>query len=153
MDGFNYLSAAAYMEIRLKDQLNFFQKKSVRLERQLEFLSSLIIIIGGVGTYLAVIGMQVWITVTTSMVTAIGAYLGYRQTENALVKYNQTATDLFNIKIWWDALSSEDQFDKQKLDSLVEQTEQVLASELRGWVGQMQNDSTSERNDKKPGSN
>lgn len=138
-DGFSYLTPDRYVEVRLGDQLNFFQRKSLKLERQLKVLYWLTFVIGGAGTYLAAVNQQVWIALTTAIVAAIGTYLGYRQTENTLTKYNQAATDLSNVKAWWNALSAEEQSLQQNIDSLVEHTEQVLQSELDGWVQQMQN--------------
>lgn len=138
-DGFSYLMPDRYVEVRLNDQLNYFKKKSMILEKQLKRLYWGTFIIGGIGTFLAAIGQQVWIALTTSIVAAFGTYLGYRQTETTLTKYNQAATDLANVKGWWNALSSEEQSLQLNIDSLVEHTEQVLQSELDGWVQQMQN--------------
>jgi FtsZ-binding cell division protein ZapB len=138
-DGFSYLTPDRYVEVRLGDQLNYFKKKAVQIERQLKALYWLTFIVGGVGTYLAATNQQVWIALTTALVAAIGTYLGYRQTENTLMKYNQAATDLANVKTWWNALSAEEQSVQENIDSLVEHTEQVLQSELDGWVQQMQN--------------
>lgn len=138
-DGFSYLTPDRYVEVRLGDQLNFFQEKSVKVERQLKILYWLTFIIGGAGTYLAAIEQQLWIALTTTVVAAIGTYLGYMQTESTLTKYNQAATDLTNVKAWWNALSAGEQSLPKNIDSLVEHTEQVLQSELDGWVQQMQN--------------
>jgi hypothetical protein len=138
-DGFSYLTPDRYVEVRLSDQLNYFQKKAVTLERQLKVLFWLTFIIGGLGTFLAAVGQQVWVALTTAVIAAIGTHLGYRQTENTLTKYNQAATDLSNVKAWWNALSAEEQAQQENIDSLVEHTEQVLQSELDGWVQQMQN--------------
>ncbi len=138
-DGFSYLTPDRYVEVRLGDQLNFFQEKSVKVERQLKALYWLTFIIGGAGTYLAAVDQQVWIALTTTGVAAIGTYLGYMQTESTLTKYNQAATDLANVKAWWNALSAEEQSLPQNIDSLVEHTEQVLQSEMDGWVQEMQN--------------
>lgn len=138
-DGFSYLTPDRYAEVRLGSQLNYFKKKSVQIERQLKVLYWLTFIIGGVGTYLAATNQQVWIALTTALVAAIGTYLGYRQSENTLTKYNQVATDLANVKTWWNALSAQEQALQRNIDSLVEHTEQVLQSELDGWVQQMQN--------------
>jgi hypothetical protein len=138
-DGFSYLTPDCYVEVRLNDQLNYFRKKSVLLEKQLKRFSWGTFIIGGIGTFVAAIGQQVWIALTTSVVAAMGTYLSYRQVENTLIKYNQAATDLANVKAWWNALSAEEQAQQTNIDSLVEHTEQVLQSELDGWVQQMQN--------------
>ena len=55
------------------------------------------------------------------------------------MKYNQAKTDLDNVKAWWTALSAEEQATQDNVDLLVDHTEQVLKSELDGWVQQMQN--------------
>ncbi|MDQ6608849.1 MAG: DUF4231 domain-containing protein [Bacteroidota bacterium] len=138
-DGFSCLTPDRYVEVRLGDQLNYFQRKTLGLEKQLRILYWLTFIIGGAGTYLAAIGMQAWVALTTSIVAAFGTYLGYRQTESTLTKYNQAATDLANVKAWWEALSSEEQAQQANIDSLVDHTEQVLQSEMDGWIQQMQN--------------
>ena len=138
-DGFSCLTPDQYVEVRLGDQLNYFQKKTLRLEKQLKWLYWLTFIVGGIGTYMAAIGMQAWVAFTTSIAAAFGTYLGYRQTENTLTKYNQTATDLSGVRAWWDALSSEEQSRQANINSLVEHTERVLESELDGWIQQMQN--------------
>jgi hypothetical protein len=138
-DGFTSLTPDRYVEVRLGDQLNYFHKTSLKLEKRLKQLYWATFVIGGVGTYLAAVGHQIWIALTTAVVAAIGTYLGYRQTESSLTKYNQAATDLANVRAWWLALSAEEQAEQQNIDSLVDHTEQVLQSELDGWVQQMQN--------------
>jgi len=137
-DGFSYLSPDRYVEVRLGDQLNYFRKRSVALDLQLRILYWSTFVIGGVGTYLAAIDQQVWIAVTTAMVAGIGTYLGFKQIENTLTKYNQVATDLDNVRAWWNALPAEEQANQDNIDSLVQHTEQVLQTELDGWVQQMQ---------------
>lgn len=138
-DGFSHLTPDQYVNIRLADQLGYFQNKTLKLEKLLTLLQWLTFIVGGIGTYMAAIGMQAWVALSTSIVAAFGTYLGYRQTENTLQKYNQSATDLANIKSWWDALSSEEQASRANIDSLVDHTEGILQSELDGWIQQMQN--------------
>ena len=138
-DGFSLLSPDRYVEVRLADQLRYYKKTSLRLEKQLKFFQYAIFIIGGVGTFLAAINRQVWIALTTAVAGALTTYLGYRQTENSLMKYNQGATDLDNVKAWWLALPADEQAKQVNVDTLVDHTEQVLQTELDGWVQQMQN--------------
>ncbi len=138
-DGFSVLTPDRYVEVRLEDQLNYFKKTALKLERQLKLFQWLILIIGGIGTFLAAINQQVWIALTTAAAAAITTFLGYRQTESSLMKYNQAKTDLDNVKAWWTALSAEEQANQDNVDLLVDHTELVLKSELDGWVQQMQN--------------
>ena len=137
-DGFSQLSPGRYVTLRLDDQLNYYQSTTVRLDNQLKYLCWLIYGFGGVGTFLAAVGAQLWVAMTTSLVGAFTTYLGYQQIENTLMKYNQAATDLANIRAWWSALSEEEKEDRGNFSILVENTEKVLESELVGWVHSME---------------
>lgn len=138
-DGFSVLTPDRYVQVRLGDQLNYYRSKAVKHEQRLRVLQWSIFIIGGLGTLLAAINQQVWIALTTALAAALTTYLGYKGIENTLMKYNQAATDLENVKSWWTALPAEDQANQENVTTLVNHTEQVLQSELDGWVQQMQN--------------
>ncbi len=138
-DGLSWMPAPRYVAVRLGNQLAYFRRKAVRLETQLRRLSWLTFVVGGVGTYMAAVGQQAWVALTTAIGVALGSYLGYRQTESTLTKYNQAATDLDNVRAWWNALPPDGQLLQTNIDLLVAHTEQVLQSELDGWVQQMQN--------------
>lgn len=138
-DGFTMLTPDRYVQVRLGDQLSYYKRKAVKLERQLKLVQWSIFIIGGLGTFLAAINRQVWIALSTALAAALTTFLSYRQTENTLMKYNQAATDLENVKSWWTALPAEEQAKQKNVTTLVDHTEQVLQSELDGWVQQMQN--------------
>jgi len=137
-DGYSDLTPSQYITIRLGDQLNYYRLKTTKLDRQLHYLQWLIYIFGAVGTLLAALGAELWIALTTSLVGALMTFLEYQQVENTLMKYNQAATDLANIKNWWTALPDEAKKDQKNIDSLVVHTEKVLQTELSGWVQQME---------------
>jgi dipeptidase len=82
--------------------------------------------------------LELWVALATGLVAAFTTFLGYQQVENTLMKYNQAATNLANVRAWWTALSTEEKADQKNIDSLVGHTEEILASELTGWVQQMQ---------------
>ena len=138
-DGLSALTPDQYVELRLGDQINYFTGKSQMLEKQLKYFSYFAYMVGGLGTFLVAVNYQLWLPLTTAIVTAIATYFGYRQTENTLIKYNQTGEDLKNVRSWWYGLKPEEQADTANINSLVEHTEQVLQSEMDGWVQQMQN--------------
>jgi hypothetical protein len=73
------------------------------------------------------------------MGSAAMAYLGYKQIETTLTSYNQTATDLENLLVWWTALPPDEQASSENTDKLVTTTEQVLATEQDGWAQKMTN--------------
>jgi hypothetical protein len=138
-NGFSVLTPNRYVQVRLSDQLNYYRSRAIKHERKLKVIQWAIFLIGGLGTLLAAINQQVWIALTTAIATALATYLSYQQTESTLTKYNQAATDLANVKAWWTALPPEEQAKQTNIDALVDHTEQVLQSELDGWVQQMQN--------------
>ena len=142
------LTPDRYIAIRLTDQLEYFKGGAPKLERKLKAILWIIFILGGLGALLAALGAQLWIAMTTAVVTALTTYLGYRQFDNTLMKYNQAATDLENVRAWWLALSAEQQADQNNVDSLVQYTESVVESELEGWVQQMQDALTALREQK-----
>lgn len=123
----------------MEDQLNYFNRAAARIGRRLTGLQWAIWIIGAVGTYLALVGQQIWIAVTTSIAAALTSFLGYKLSEDKLMKFNQARTELGNVRAWWMALSPDDQADQENVNTLVEHTEQVLKSELDNWVQLKQN--------------
>jgi hypothetical protein len=137
-DGMSPLAPERYIEVRLDDQLVFFRKKAVTLDTLLERMQWGILGVGGLGTLLAAIGFDLWVTLTTALAAALGTYLSYRGVDSTLTNYNQTAIDLENIKGWWTALRPDEQGDPSNVGTLVQHTEQVLATELSGWTQRMQ---------------
>lgn len=133
-DGFKKLTPDRYIEVRLEDQLKYFNRTAVKIGRRLTILQWAVWLIGAVGTYLALVGQQIWVAVTTSIAAALTSYLGYKLSEDKLMKFNQARTELVNVRAWWNALSPDDQADQENVNTLVEHTEQVLKSELDNWV-------------------
>jgi hypothetical protein len=146
-DGFSLLTADRYVDVRLDQQIKFFQHSTPKLQGQFFWLSCGILAVGAIGTVLSAIGVPVWIALTTAVAGAFTTYLGYTQTENTLTKYNQAATDLENVKGWWNALSASEQSRTTNIRLLVDHAEDVLQRELDGWVQQMQDALTNLRRD------
>jgi predicted Rossmann-fold nucleotide-binding protein len=137
-DALARLTPPRYVAERLMDQLAFYRRRAAKLERQLTALQWSILLLGGVATFLAAIGLDLWLALITTLVTAISGFLGHRQVEGRLMMYNQTATDLENVRGWWIALPAEEQGDARNVDKLVDCVESLLGSELGGWLRKMQ---------------
>ena len=158
-DGLSALNPERYLSVRLEDQLNYYLNKTTRLEKRFRQLQWGIYIIGGFGTLCAALGVELWIALTTSIVTALGTYLEYQQMEKTLTQYNQAAIDLTNVRSWWVSLSAAEQAKQININTLVGQTERILQSEFSGWVQEMQDalnnlkEEQSEDPDDKPMSN
>jgi hypothetical protein len=133
-----FLSPDEYVQARLGDQMHYFSGKIRRLSRQLTLTQLLIYAVGGGGTFLAAMHRDVWVALTTAVVTALSTKLQADQVETSLVQYNQALVGLKNIEIWWNALSPWEKSRRINVDVLVDETEKVLASETAGWIQQMQ---------------
>jgi hypothetical protein len=138
-DGFSFLTAERYIELRLEDQLKYYSGKTPKLEKQIKQMQVAILVAGGAGTLLAAVGAQLWVALTTALATALTASIASRQLEETLVRYNQSAADLANVRDWWTKLSPAAKRNPKNIDQLVEVTEKVLETELSGWVQRMEN--------------
>ena len=136
-DGFSNLDSDEYVAWRLEDQLKFYRSRIERFDRQLRQIHWLILGLGGIGTFLAAIGFEVWIAVTVALAGAFVSFLALKQVEDTLVAYNQAAANLEGIRIWWHALPDEDKAKQENKEKLVQNTEMVLQTELAGWVQEM----------------
>jgi len=137
-DGFKPLTSEDYIDVRLDDQRNYYQGKTARLGKCLKGWQIGIYFMGGLGTFLAAIGLDIWIALTTGIVGAIVTFLAYQQIESTLAIYNQTVSQLNIISGWWKSLSVKEQIIPVNFDKLVRNTESVLKGELAGWVQEMQ---------------
>ncbi len=134
---FSTLTAQKYVDCRLMDQLEWYRRKTLILDKQWQTLQWFIYILGGAGTFLAAIGLEIWIAVTNGVAAALLSFLELKQLEKTLVGYNQTANNLENILCWWHSLTSNAQSDLNNITKLVESSETVIRSETTGWVQEM----------------
>lgn len=137
-DGFSFLSGERYIEVRLVDQMVWYQKQTAKLERQRFEFQIMIYVVGGGGSLLAAFGAQLWVALTTAAVTALTAWVTDFRLDVNLVKYNQTAAELSNLKYWWSTLSAQEKTILANRQNLVDSTEKTLEAEQSGWVQQMQ---------------
>ncbi len=136
-DGYSPLRSDEYVNVRLETQINYYQKKSKRMYRNLQILQTLIFVGGGIGTFIAAIGLELWVALTSTFVSVFTIYLQYNQIENTLVKYNQALNGLNNIKIRWASVRENERNDEKNIDKLVTSTEQILLSEHQAWIQNM----------------
>ncbi|HEY2466557.1 MAG TPA: DUF4231 domain-containing protein [Terracidiphilus sp.] len=132
------LTPDAYLRDRVEDQIAYFVTKTGNLYRQLKQLQLWILIVGGLGTFLAAINFEVWVALMAALATAFTNKLEIDQVENSLVQYNVALTNLRNIQSWWKGLTPWEKTRRKNIDLLVDQTEMALERETAGWVQQMQ---------------
>ena len=131
------LTAQQYIDERLMNQLNWYRKKTLDLDKKWQLWQWWIYLLGGMGTFLAAMKLDVWIAVTNAIAASILSFLEFRRLDSTLIGYNQTATNLENILWWWYALTDKDRTERKNVEKLVKSSEQVIRSETTGWVQEM----------------
>src|SRR5207249_9495575 len=100
--------------------------KTPKLEKQVKQMQVAILVAGGAGTLLAAVGAELWVALTTALATALTTSVASRQIDETLVRYNQSAADLANVRDWWTKLSPAAKRHPKNIDQLVEVTEKFL---------------------------
>jgi len=95
------LTSDKYIANRLNSQIKYYESKIATLNKQLKVLRWSIFLTGGVGTLLAAVGLQLWVSLTAILIFSFSDYLLYRQIENRLMNYNQNVTALYSVNAWW----------------------------------------------------
>jgi hypothetical protein len=135
-DGLSPLGAVRYLQIRVGDQLSYFNQRIRTLNRRRNLLQLLAIGSGAAGAILAADKLEAWIGLCAGVSAAALAYLGFLQLDNTIVTYNQTASRITGLERRWRALSRAQQ-DDAAFRRLVADCESALSTELYGWVQQM----------------
>lgn len=136
-DGFGDMTAEQYLNWRVEDQFSYYQKKAARLGKDLRRFQLLIIFLGGLGAFLAAINLNVWLAVSNALAVAFTSYLEFKRTESTVISCNLAASDLYDIRIWWHALSPDARNQRANVETLVHSTESVLQTENAGWLQEM----------------
>lgn len=135
-DGLSSLDPERYLALRVSDQLGYYHPKVAALARTRRRFQFAALAAGGVGAVLAAVGQEIWIGLTTAVASAALAHLAYLQVESTLVAYNQSAGKLEALRRGWEA-RPEVRRNRKAFDALVADAEGVLATEVGGWVQQM----------------
>ena len=135
-DGLSPLDAKQYLQIRMNDQLTYYRGRVRSLSQRRNLLQLIAIASGGAGALLAAAGFEIWVGLTGGIAAAGLAYMGYLQVDNTIVTYNQAAAKLAGLERDWGARSP-DQRTPLAFEDLVRGAEDVLTTELAGWVQQM----------------
>jgi hypothetical protein len=130
------LDAGGYVAVRLGDQISYYHSKTKRLDRRRRSLQVLTAIAGGAGAVLAAAGFEIWIALTTAVSTAALTFLGATRVDSTIVAYNHSASRLAALQRGFRAARRAD-LSQAAFDRLVEESENVLLTEVAGWLEQM----------------
>jgi hypothetical protein len=131
------LTTEQYLEYRLIDQLSWYRRKTLKIDRQWQLLQWSIYVLGGLGAFLAATHAEIWIAITNAIATALASFLDLKQLDTTLMSYNQAACNLENLLCWWHALTDDARKERENIEKLVLNTERVIQAETTSWVQEM----------------
>ena len=135
-EGFGDLGPDGYLKYRLEDQLDWHQNAVFGFEKRRTQLQVLIFVVGGTGTLLAAIGLNVWVALTASLAAALTAYLELYQYDWVIKNYNRVIVGLKRIQDHWQSLKPEERCEAEFF-KLVKTTEEVLWSQHEQFISTM----------------
>jgi hypothetical protein len=132
-DGLSPLDPDGYLRTRVAAQVAFYRGRISTLARIRNTLYLLGIVAGAVGTVLATVHLDIWVSVTGGASAAALAYLGSLQLDSTIVGYNQALVRLGALERGWRTLRAPQQT-AEAFERLVDQCESTLTAEVSGWV-------------------
>ena len=133
-DGLSDLTAEQYVQWRLIDQQEYYQRNMRYWTRLARTLQISVHGLSAFGSIVAIAGGEMWVVLTTSLVTAVVGFQEYRRLNMMISIYNQAAMDLGSIRMWWFALPDKEKKDAENIEKLVNKTEMVLRIEHADWM-------------------
>lgn len=127
--GFNDFTGDEYFRYRTEREMAWFFRGTNRRAGEIKRLKWMIYIFGGLGTFLAAIGLEIWLAVTGSVAGALTSWLEQRKIDSTIAMYNQTLSELWRIYTWWISLTDKEKKFSKNIEELVLETENALISE------------------------
>lgn len=137
--GFHDLTGEEYFVFRLQDQLAWHIGKNNRIQAERTRLQWLILIFGGLGSFLAALGgtLSLWVAVTASIAAALIGWSELRNLDSTLKNYSKVIMELMIIFDHWQNLEPEERTNKE-IYKMVKETEKVLWEQNQEYIRSMQ---------------
>ena len=136
--GFKDLTGEEYVTYRLEDQLAWHIKKNLGLQRDRKRIQWLILIFGGLGSFLAAWGgpLVLWVAFTSAIASALIGWEELRGLDLKVANYSQVVLELNIIRDQW-LMLSEDERTPAKVNKIIRQTENVLWNQNTEFINAM----------------
>ncbi|MEM7573442.1 MAG: DUF4231 domain-containing protein [Bacteroidota bacterium] len=139
------MTEAEYMQERLEDQLNWHERKSSWNQRRYKQLRMIIIISSVLIPFLSgLINEYGWMSYVVGFLGVViaaseGRLQVFKYLEN-WTKYRITAESLRREKIYYETSTGPYHLLEDKLETLVNRTEQILSDDREAWLKRVEED-------------
>jgi len=136
--GFKDLTGEEYVTYRLEDQLAWHIKKNLGLEHDRKRIQWLILIFGGLGSFLAAWGgpLILWVAFTSTIASVLIGWEQLRGLDLKVANYSQVVLELNIIRDQW-LMLSEDERTSAESNKIIRQTENVLWNQNTEFINAM----------------
>ena len=138
-DGVRAIEIKDYLGMRVEAQRKWYGGKVARLSAQLRMYQGLSIFVGLCGAVLASAGgvWTAWVALSTAIAAAMTSWTETRRLESTLGAYQQAATALDDMLLWWGALDDVARKNDEKIEELVTDCEAIIDGENSSWTQDM----------------
>ena len=128
------VDAKGYIELRLKEQLKFYQCRLPEYVRKRRTLRLMLVFGTVTASVLARYGREGLVVVLTSAMGAIVSWLEFSDTAHKIQRYSFAITAFERHLDWWDSLTEVERASKESIQQLVCTSESIISHELSAWV-------------------
>ena len=143
--GFNDLTGDEYMRYRVIDQRDWHRRRIVKLKRERIRIQMIILVMGGIGAFLAAIplewtpgwGLAGWVAFTAAIASAFTGWEQLRGLDKTITIYSRVILELTIIRDEWEAISPHQRTETDFVN-MVREAENVMWAQNMQYISTMQ---------------
>ena len=143
--GFNDLTGDEYMCYRVIDQRDWHRRRIVKLKRERIRIQMIILVMGGIGAFLAAIplewtpgwGLAGWVAFTAAIASAFTGWEQLRGLDKTITIYSRVILELTIIRDEWEAISPHQRTEADFVN-MVREAENVMWAQNMQYISTMQ---------------
>lgn len=135
------ITPGQYLDLRVRPQLAFYQKRMPRYERARSLFEALLLLASLAGTVLAFAKLASWTTIAASVTATVTAYSKFLTPEKKLQRFSDAVIGIDSTLLWWTSLTDVEQASPGNVSSLVRRCEEMFQLERQAWVSTAMNNS------------
>lgn len=128
------LTPALYLELRVKPQLRFYQRRLPSYSHARAIFETVSISSAVASTVLAFAGYSTYTAVPTAVMTACTAYAKFVAPDTKLQRYSDTIAGIDRVLLGWRSLTDVEQANVANVSELVADCEDLFSAERQAWV-------------------
>lgn len=137
--GFHDLDGEEYVTHRLKDQLDWHNKKIMQRQGERLWMTIAILAVGAAGAMLAAFGgfLAIWVAMTASITAALLGWQELKKVDEIIKNYSKVVLELNILYNHWQNLEPQERT-PQEFEKMVLGTERVLWAQNREYIRSLQ---------------